>query len=104
MTRKAYRSHDKAASESFRKDPVLAAAYLSSVLEDGGQEELMLALRRVTDAYGGVTKIARNADLNTTTLYRTLSSKGNPELRSLKAILKAMDMRLAVLPARRKAA
>jgi len=30
--------------------------------------------------------------------YRTLSPQGNPELRSLNAILKAMGMRLAVQP------
>jgi len=31
-------------------------------------------------------------------LYRTLSEKGNPELKTLSAILKAMGMRLAIQP------
>ena len=39
------RSHEQATVESFRKDPEFAAEYLNSVLEDGDQEELMLALR-----------------------------------------------------------
>jgi probable addiction module antidote protein len=47
-------------------------------------------------AFGGVQKIAEEAGLNPTQLYRTLSSQGNPEFRSLAAILKAMGLRLAV--------
>lgn len=50
MTRKSKsptsRSHEDATVESFRRDPALAAEYLNSILEDGDQEELMLALRR----------------------------------------------------------
>lgn len=92
------RSHDEATIESFRRDPQFAADYLNAVLEDGEQEEVMLALRRMASAFGGVAGIADAADLNGTTLYRTLSQKGNPELRSLTAILKAMGLRLVVQP------
>jgi DNA-binding phage protein len=56
MTRKSTtsRSHEEATVESFRKDPAFAAEYLNSVLEDGDQEELMLALRRMANAFGGI--------------------------------------------------
>ena len=94
----ATRSHEKATVESFRRDPKFAAEYLNAVLEDGEQEDVMLALRRIADAFGGVGGIANAADLNATTLYRTLSQRGNPELRSLAAILKAMGLRIAVQP------
>ena len=94
----ASRSHEAATVESFRNDPQFAAAYLDAVLLDGTQEELMLALRRLSEAFGGVRKLASNAKLNTTTLYRTLSPTGNPELRSMNALLKAMGMRLSVQP------
>lgn len=40
--------------------------------------------------------MVETANLNPTPLYRTLSEQGNPELRSLQAILKAMGLRLAV--------
>ena len=90
------RSHEEATVESFRKAPQFAAEYLNSVLADGDQEDLMLALRYMARAFGGVPKLAENAKLNSTTLYRTLSQKGNPELRSMTALLKAMGMRLAV--------
>jgi probable addiction module antidote protein len=92
------RSHEEATVESFRKDPALAAEYLNAVLEDGDQKELMLALRRMSEAFGGVQKLAGRAKLNANTLYRTLSPKGNPELKSLRAVLRAMGMQLTVRP------
>ena len=45
------------------KDPAAAAAYLEAVLEDGDQAVIMLALRQVAQAQGGVAKIARKARL-----------------------------------------
>ncbi len=93
-----FRSHEEATIESLRSDPAFAAAYLNGILEDGDEQELMLAMRRIADAMGGVQTLANKARLNATTLYRTLSSKGNPELRSMNSMLKAMGLRLAVHP------
>ena len=75
------RAHDDAMAEVFRKDPAYAVELLNSILEDGDQGEL-----------------------NGTHIYRTLSAKGNPEIRSLSAILKTMGLRLAVQPIQRPAA
>ncbi|EEN1859636.1 addiction module antidote protein, partial [Salmonella enterica subsp. enterica serovar Enteritidis] len=47
---------------------------------------------------GGVRSVAKSAELNPSQLYRTLSDKGNPEVRSLTAILRAMGLRLAIQP------
>jgi probable addiction module antidote protein len=90
------RSHDDAMAESFRKDPTYAVALLNQILEDGEQAELLIVLRQMTKAFGGVSGVAEKAELNPTQLYRTLSEQGNPELRSLTAILRAMGLRLAV--------
>ena len=90
------RSHEAAVVDSFRRDRKLAAAYLDEVLTDGDQKELMLALRRLSEAFGGVPSLAQQAGLNPTTLYRTLSADGNPELRTLRALLRAMGLRLSV--------
>lgn len=94
------RSHDDAMAELFREDPAFATDYLNSVLEDGEQPDVLVALRQMTKAFGGVPAIAERAQLNPTQIYRTLSPDGNPELRSLSAILKAMGLRLAVQPRR----
>ena len=98
------RNHEDATIESFRNDPVFAAEYLNAVLEDGDQKELMLALRRMSKAFGGLPKLAEEAHLNANTLYRTLSPKGNPELKSLRALLRAMGMQLTVRPLRKRVA
>ena len=94
---KPYVSHEEATIESFKKDPEYAAEYLNAILEDGSQEELMLALRRIAAAFG-MKEVAETAQLHPKTLYRTLSSAGNPELKSFQSILAAMGMRLAVTP------
>jgi probable addiction module antidote protein len=90
------RTHDEAMAELLREDPAYALELLNGILEDGEQGELLIALRQMTKAFGGVQTVAENANLNPTQLYRTLSQEGNPELRSLTAILKAMGLRLAV--------
>ena len=84
-----YISHEEATIESFRKDAGYAAEYLNAVIEDGDQEELMLALRSVALAFG-MKDVAETAQLNPKTLYRTLSPAGNPDLLSFQAILGAM--------------
>lgn len=98
MTSAASRSHDDAVIEELREDPAYAAELLNAVLEDGDQQELMTTLRRISMAFGGVQKLAEQAELNATTLYRTLSPQGNPELKTLTSMLKAMGLQLAVRP------
>ncbi len=95
---KPHRSHEEATADLFSHDPALAAAYLDSVLADGDETDLLLALRMLSKAFGGVQQIAQQADLNAHTLYRTLSEKGNPELKTLTAVLKTMGLRLAIQP------
>lgn len=94
------RDHEEATIASLRADPGFAAAYLDAVLEDGDQDEFLLALRRLSEACGGVQSVAARARLNPTTLYRTLSARGNPELKSVRALLGAMGLRLSVEPIR----
>lgn len=92
------RPHDEAMAELYMSDPEFALQLLNSILEDGDQGELLVILRQMTGAFGGVQAVAEQAHLNPTQLYRTLSPEGNPALSSLSAILKAMGMRLAIQP------
>lgn len=92
------RAHDEAMAEVFRKDPAYAVELLNSILEDDDQGELLIALRQITKAFGGMPAVAKKARLNHTQLYRTLSEDGNPAVSSLSAILRAMGLRLAVQP------
>jgi len=90
--------HDEAMAEVFREDPAYAVALLNDILEDGDQGELLIVLRQMAKAFGGVSKVAEKANLNSTHIYRALSAKGNPQIRSLSAILRTMGLRLAVQP------
>jgi probable addiction module antidote protein len=90
------RSHDGAMAEYYQQHPDHAVELLNSILEDGEPGELLVALRQMTKAFGGVQAVAEKAELNPTQLYRTLSAEGNPALSSLTAILKAMGLQLAV--------
>jgi probable addiction module antidote protein len=86
------------------KDPAEAAAYVEAVLEEGDQGAVMLALRQVAQARGGIAAVARKAKLTREATYKMLSKQGNPELRSLKALLKATGLRIAVKPIEKRAA
>jgi probable addiction module antidote protein len=80
------------------KDPAEAAAYIEAVIEEGKHAALMLALRQVAMAQGGIAAVARRAKITREAAYRMLSTSGNPELRSLTAILEAAGLRLSVKP------
>jgi probable addiction module antidote protein len=80
------------------RDPAHAAALLDAALATGVPGDFMAALRLITDARGGIGKIAKETGLNRETLYRTLSRKGNPQLSSLLPILHAAGLKIAVQP------
>jgi probable addiction module antidote protein len=87
------------------KNPKEAAAYLNVHLEEDSEdsEELfLLALRDVAHAHG-IGTIAERSDLGRESLYKTLSSEGNPKFHTLKSILKSMGLKLSVEEEEKKA-
>ena len=75
--------------------PADAAAYLNAAAEDDEIKYLLKALRNVVEAQGGVGKLAQKTKLSRTSLYKTLSSGGNPEVGTLKAILNAYGIHIS---------
>lgn len=63
--------------------------------------EWLEALRTVAEVYGGLGVVAAEAGISRETLYRTLSPKGNPTLKTLLAVLKTVGLRLSVEPENR---
>ena len=53
------RSHDEAMAELFKEDPAFAAEYLNQLLQDGEPADLLVALRQMAEAHGGVRAIAK---------------------------------------------
>ena len=87
--------------ESLR-DPEEAREYVEVALEefeqDGDVEALMLALRTVAEARGGIGKIAKKAKMPRQSLYKMLSKRGNPTLASLNPILHQLGFKLSIVP------
>ena len=74
---------------------VYAASYVKTCLEES-IDGFLLALRDVAESQHGFSHLAEVADLNRENLYRMLSADGNPTLRNLATVLKALDLRLSV--------
>jgi probable addiction module antidote protein len=99
MRRKISISHDEANVRELREDPEFAAEYLKAALEDTDEPQvLLIALRRVAEAKGGVAQVAKAAGLKRESLYRALSPRGNPRLSTLRAVMKAVGLKLTVEP------
>jgi probable addiction module antidote protein len=80
------------------KDPREAAAYLNAAMEEDDRAVFLLALRNVAEAHGGMASVAEKARLNRENLYRMLSEKGNPEIKSVLCLLRSMGLKLTIEP------
>ena len=88
-------SHRERLIGELRADSRLAAEYLNAAAEDKDRRIYLAALRTVAEARG-MSKVAKAAGVPRESLYRALSSGGNPRLSTLHAILKAAGLKLAV--------
>jgi probable addiction module antidote protein len=57
---------------------------------------LLIALRRIAEAKGGLAKVAKAAGIERESLYRALSARGNPRLSTLAAVTRAVGLKLTV--------
>jgi len=81
-----------------KADRQFALEYLNACLQDEEDISLfLLALRQVIEAQGiSMTKLSKNAGLNRENLYKMLSEKGNPEWRSIKALLDTLGYKITI--------
>jgi len=95
-------SHHEREVAELRADRELAVEYLKAAMESlddpNDRAAGLLALRTVAEAYGGLGAVAVEAGISRESLYRALSPKGNPTLKTLLAVLKTVGMRLSVEP------
>jgi probable addiction module antidote protein len=93
-------SHHQREIEELREDRKYAVALLQVAMEslDNPKERGggLLAIRAVAEAYGGLGAVAAQAGISRESLYRALSPKGNPTLKTLVAVLKTLGLRLTV--------
>jgi probable addiction module antidote protein len=97
-------SHHERKVQELQKDREFAVVYakvavegLNNPEERGGSH---LSLRAIAEACGGLDKVAAQAGISREPLYRALSPKGNPTLKTLVAVLKTVGLRLSVTQAK----
>ena len=95
-------SHHERELAELRADRELVVEYLKAAMEslDNPNDRAagLLALRAVAETYGGLGVVAAEAGISRESLYRALSPKGNPTLKTLLAVLKTLGLRLSVEP------
>ena len=90
-------SHDDVIIEKLRTNRAFAVEYLKVAMADMDEPKvLLIALRQIAAARGGIAKIAKAAGIERESLYRALSPCGNPRLSTLFAVTKAMGLTLTV--------
>ena len=103
MKHKASVSNDEVIIAEIRDNPEFAASYLAAAIEEADEPGvLLIALRQIAEARGGMAKVAKEAGIQRESLYRALSKHGNPRLTTLLAIIRAMGMTLTVATAARQ--
>ncbi len=77
--------------------PERQAAYIGSAFEKGDTDAIRDAVGQVA-RLRGMPAIASATKLNRESLYRALGSSGNPEFTTVIKVMKALGLRLSVLP------
>lgn len=100
---KASVDYREALIEALRNNEEEQLLYLKATLEDNwdAPEAFLLSLKTIAEARG-FKNFAEEAGLSRESLYRTLSSDGNPKLETVFKILHALGMKLTVEPIEKK--
>ena len=83
-------------SEHLRTEEEIAA-YLNAVLEDGDTALFVSAIGDIAKARG-MTEIARKAGVSRSSLYHSLSGRGNPEFATMMSVIHSLGVRLTAAP------
>jgi probable addiction module antidote protein len=86
--------------QAWLKNPENAAEYLTAIIEEDDLDALLLAIRDVAKAQGGMAAVAERAHIRRETLYKMLSDKANPGFKGVASILHGLGLKLSVTPER----
>ena len=79
------------------RDPEVAAEYLNEALEDSDPAVILMAIRNLAEAQeDGITGLATRSELGRESMYKMLSSTGNPKLSSFTKVIHGLGLRLRV--------
>ena len=81
------------------RDPEVATEYLNEAIESGDKAIILMALRNIAEAQpDGISGLAARAGLGRESMYKMLSSNGNPKLDSVIHVLHGLGLRFKVEP------
>ena len=86
------------------QNPEFAAEYFNAALEEGDMGVILLSVKNLVEAKGGMSKVAKQTGLNRESLYRALSEDGNPKISTFYKVLNAVGVKLIATPDDHKAA
>ena len=75
----------------------MIAEYLNTVLEEGNDSDIIVAIGTVAKAIG-MTKIAEETGLSRPSLYKALSDGSKPQFATIMKVLKAVGGQIHVNP------
>ncbi|WP_026956052.1 addiction module antidote protein [Algoriphagus vanfongensis] len=75
----------------------MIAAYLNEILENGTDEDVVVAIGHVAKAIG-MSKIAEETGLSRPSLYKALSDGAKPQFATIMKVLKAIGGQIQVTP------
>ena len=83
-------------------DKERAIGYLQAILDDyyiyGSHTVVLRALETVVEAQGGVSKVAKQVDMDPQLLSKVLSNEDTPLIDALGIVLKALGYQLLIAP------
>ncbi len=82
-------------SDYLDNDEVIAE-YLTAASQDANPDVLLAAISHVAKAKG-MTQVAKDAGLGRESLYKALSPGAHPRFETISAVLRALNVRLAVV-------
>ncbi len=76
----------------------MIAEYLNTVLEEGNESDIIVAIGHVAKAIG-MTRIAEETGLSRPSLYKALSEGSKPQFETILKVLRAIGGRISIVPA-----
>lgn len=75
----------------------MIAEYLNTVIEEGDDKDIIIALGNIAKAIG-MSKIAERAGMSRPSLYKALSEGSKPQFSTIMKVLKAIGGQIQIQP------
>jgi probable addiction module antidote protein len=75
----------------------MIATYLNTVLEEGDEDDLVVAIGNVAKAIG-MGKIAQQTGMSRTSLYKAFAEGANPQFQTVLKVLRSLGSEIKVSP------